>query len=129
MRENELLGEIGNIIRQADALPSALTRIQSLLASHCGAALLIVRPASSEAVLPSVSAVYDFLESRLYPVRSLCMAPVNPGGRPAATLIACIGTWGAPGDLLSRVTNYVGGQLSELALRLALPSIEYAEAA
>ncbi|MDQ1473694.1 MAG: hypothetical protein QOJ99_5174, partial [Bryobacterales bacterium] len=125
----ELLGEIGNVIRHADDLPSALTRIQSLLASHCGGALLIIRPASSGAVLPAVPAVYAFLESRQYPFRGLYMAPVNSGGRAVGTLLACIGTWGAPGDLLARITVFVGQQLTALARRLALPSIEYAEAA
>src|SRR6266851_4481291 len=129
MKENELLSEIGNIVRHADGIPSALTRIQSLLASHCGGALLIIRPASPGAVLPAVPAVCEFLESRQFPFRGLYMAPLNSGNRAEGTLVACLGTWSVPGDLLRRITNFVGQQLTDLARRLALPSIEYAEAA
>ena len=129
MKENEVLLEIGNIARLADGIPSALTRIQTLIAAYCGGALLIVRPASSGPVLPETPAVCEFLESRQFPFRGLYMTPLNAGHRAAGTLVACIGTWGVPGDLLRRIAGFIGQQLTSLARRLALHSLDYAEAA
>src|SRR5438270_7181110 len=115
MKENELLSEIGRIVRSADGLGPALRRVQALIAGQYGGALLIIRPVSSGTSLPPAPALYDFLESREFPFRALYTAPLNPGNRAAGTLVACIGTWGAQADLLRRVTNFVGQQLTDLA--------------
>ncbi len=129
MQEKELLREIAEVVRLADDIPAALTQVQSLLANTCGGALLIVRPVTAGAVLPETPAVCEFLESRRFPFRGLYMTPLNSGHRAAGTLVACIGTWGVPGDLLRRIATFVGQQLTDLARRLALPALEYAEAA
>ena len=130
MQERELLKEIGSLVRESDGLQSALRRMQALIANECGGALLIIRPESSATTAISAApAVCEFLESRQYPFRGLYVAPVSAGSRTVGTLVACIGTWGVPGELLRRITTYAGEQLSALARRLALPALEYAEAA
>ncbi|MCU1326753.1 MAG: hypothetical protein JWN34_2123 [Bryobacterales bacterium] len=130
MKEKELLREIGSLVRESDGLNSALSRVQTLIASECGGALLILRPeASATTAISAAPAVCEFLESRVFPFRGLYVAPVSAGNRAKGTLVACIGTWGVPGELLHRITTFAGQQLTELARRLALPSLEYAEAA
>jgi hypothetical protein len=128
MKEHELLKEIGRIVRDAKTLTAALRRVQTVLADHCGGALLIIRPEAPGSAISTAPAVCDFLESRQYPVRGFYAAPLNYGARAAGTFIACIGTWGVPCDLLRRVTNFAGQQLADLARRLALPTLEYVEA-
>jgi len=125
VKEPEILREIDHIVGIADGIQSALTQIQALLARYCGEALLIIRPAEPGPVLPGTSAAFEFLESREFPFRGLYMAPLRAGNRNAGTLIICIGTWGVPGDLPRRITNYLGQRLSTLASS----SMEYAEAA
>jgi len=128
MKEKELFREIVRIAHDADGLTPALARIQSLLASEWGKALLIIRPASPAAVTSLPPAVSNFLDSRDFPFRGLYIAPLLSGTETAGTLVACIGTWNAPTDTLRRITNFASQQLIDLARRLALPRLEYAEA-
>ncbi|HXJ43895.1 MAG TPA: hypothetical protein VNH18_31710 [Bryobacteraceae bacterium] len=128
MKEDELLHEIVRIVRDADGMNVALGRIQHLLASEWGGALLIIRPSLTKSTISIPPAVSGFLESQEFPFRGLYVAPVNTGARAAGTLVACIGTWGAPREIFRRVTNFAGQQLTDLANRLSLREIEYAEA-
>jgi hypothetical protein len=129
MKEQELLKEIARIVREADSLAAALRLIQSLLATHCGGALLIIRPEAPGSAISAAPAVCAFLESKQFPLRGFYAAPLNYGSRATGTFVACIGTWAVPCDLLRRVTNYAGQQLAELARRLAVPALEYVEVA
>jgi hypothetical protein len=129
MKENELFREIVRIVRDENGLSAALHRIQSLLASEWGGAILIIRPASAAAAVSFPPAICEFLESREFPFRGLYTAPLQSGTLSQGTLVACIGTWGVSGEILRRVTNFAGQQLTDLARRLSLPALEYAEAA
>src|SRR4051812_28180904 len=102
MKQNELFQEIVRIVGDADGLSAALHSIQSLLAAEWGGAILIIRPASSALSFPHN--VCEFLESRDFPFRGLYTAPLKTGAASAGTLVACIGTWGTPGEVLRSVT-------------------------
>ncbi|MEO8660130.1 MAG: hypothetical protein ABI693_16795 [Bryobacteraceae bacterium] len=128
MKEKELFREIVRIAHDAGGLNDALHRIQSLLATEWGGALLVIRPASTSKVTSFPPVVSSFPESRDFPFRGLYVAPLRSGNETAGTLVACIGTWGAPTDTLRRITNFASQQLIDLARRLALPRLEYAEA-
>jgi hypothetical protein len=129
MKERELLSEIVRITRDAEGLGLALRQLQNLLATEYGGALLILRPASGSPATAASPHISEFLESRNFPFRGLYTAPVAGARRHAGTLVACIGAFGAPGDLLRRVTAFAAEQISDLARRLALPALEYTEAA
>jgi len=127
MNERELLTEIVRIARHADGLTPALRQIQTLIAKEYGGALLMIRPPAPGAALAS-PAVHDFLEAKDFPFRGLYTAPLTTRRRDTATLVACIGTWGAPGEILRRIVTFAGEQLTELARRLSLHTLDYAEA-
>jgi hypothetical protein len=128
MKERDLLKEIGRIAGEAESLTAALGNVQTLLADQCGGALLIIRPEGPSAAISAAPAVCAFLESRQFPVRGFYSTPLHCGAV-VGTFVACIGTWGVPCELLRRVTNFAGQQFAELARRLAMPILEYVEAA
>jgi hypothetical protein len=129
MKNNEQFDEIIRIVRESDSLSAALKRIQSFLASAWGEALLIIRPASMASAVSLPAGISAFLESRNFPFRGMYTAPLQTGTLSHGTLVACIGTRGAPRETLCRVTNLVGQELTGLLRRLALPVLEYTEAA
>ena len=130
MQEQELIAEIVTIGRSADELDSALRRMQALLATEFGDALLAVRPAVEPATLHNSPAIKAFLESRDFPVRSLFTSAL-PGrkGRKSGMLLACVGSWDAPSDMLRRITNCIAEQIGDLALRSSPRSARFIEAA
>ncbi len=129
MKEKELLGEIENVVRNAEGLTSALTRIKALIGAYCGGAVLAIRPESFGRATSTPPPVLELLESREFPFRGLYFAPVSYGSGPIHTFIACLGTWGISADSLRRITTFTAQQLSELISRLGIPVTEYAEAA
>lgn len=134
MKQNEIFRQISRIVHDADCLSAALSGIRAILATEWGGAVLIIRPASTAQGNSFPPAISEFLESREYPFRGLYTAPLRNGARTAGTLVACIGSFylgssQAFGDSLRAVTDYAGNQLADLARRLALPALEYAEAA
>ena len=118
MNERELMSEIGGIARLAHSLDEAVTRIESLLAHEIGSATLTLQPVQNRSPFLAGTGVSRFLESREFPFRGLYTAPLVKGDRPRGMLIACFGTWGAPGDLLQRATAYTAEQLGTLLGRV-----------
>ena len=118
MNEHELMSEIGGIARLAHSLDEAVTRIESLLAHEIGSATLTLQPVQNGSPFLAGTGVSRFLESREFPFRGLYTAPLVKGDRPRGMLIACFGTWGAPGDLLQRATAYTAEQLGTLLGRV-----------
>jgi len=116
MNERELIAEIGGIVRAANSLDEAVGRVESLLSREIGAATLQVRLLQSGSPVFAGTGVSQLLESRAFPFRALYTAPLR-GDRPRETLLACFGTWDAPGELLQRVTAYTAEQLGTLLQR------------
>src|SRR4051794_715263 len=129
MKEKALSREIARIAQDADSLSAALNRIQFLLAAEWGGALLIIRPVRAASTAPFPPKVCEFLDSRDFPFRGLYTAPLETGAASAGTLMACIGSWGAPGEAHRTIANFAGQQLTYVLRRLAIPLPEYAEAA
>src|SRR5580698_4550539 len=119
MNERELISEIGGIARLAHSLDEAVTRIERLLAREIGSATLLLRPVQHGSPLLAGTGVARFLESREFPFRGLYTAPLVKGDRPRGMLVACFGSWGAPGDLLQRATAYTAEQLGTLPGRVS----------
>ncbi len=120
MNERELISEIGGIARLSHSLDEAVSRIESLLAHEIGSATLTLQPVQNGSPFLSGTGVSRFLESREFPFRDLYTAPlVKARDRPRGILIACFGTWGAPGEMLQRATAYTAEQLGTLLGRVS----------
>lgn len=116
INERQLISEIGGIIRRAGSVEEAVARIEGFLAPEIGSVTLLLRPLDGSRL--NEVAVSRFLESREFPFRGIYTAPLVAGGRSRATLVACFGTWGAPGELLRRATASIAKDLGSLASRL-----------
>jgi hypothetical protein len=112
MNERQLISEIGGIARRAASVEEAMARMEGLLGREVGAATLLLRPAGGGL---NESAVSGFLESREFPFRGVYTAPL---AEQSQSLVACFGSWGAPGDLLKRATASIAKDLSTLTGRL-----------
>jgi hypothetical protein len=116
INERQLISEIGGIVRRAGSVEEAVTSIQRFLGPEVGSVTLLLRPVGSNQFREG--AVSKFLESREFPFRGVYTAPLVADGQSRATLIACFGTWGAPGELLRRTTASIARDLGALAGRL-----------
>lgn len=115
--ETHLLTEITGVARIAGSLEEALRRMEALLAGEIGAATLSVRNGASAAPLLASGTLSRFFESKEFPFRGIYTAPLAEGGRPAVTLVAVFGAWGAPGDFLRRATAHAAAQLARFVPR------------
>jgi hypothetical protein len=113
MNERQLISEIGGIARCAGSVEEALAGMESLLGREIGSATLLLRPLGGSRL--NESAVSNFLESREFPFRGIYTAPLLEQGQ---SLVACFGSWGAPGDLLRRATASIARDLGTLAGRV-----------
>jgi hypothetical protein len=112
--ERNLIPVINSLSRQAKSLDEAIELFQSLLAGEVGGATLLVDPAE-EGISPGTGkTVAAFMESRQFPFRGLYTAPLTVGSRRVGKLIACFGSFGAPGKSLPEVTAQIARQLSEI---------------
>jgi hypothetical protein len=114
--ERQLISEVGGIVRRAVSVEEALARIENFLGPEIGSVTLLLRPLGSSRF--NEGAVSSFLESREFPFRGVYTAPLVPKGQSRATLIACFGTWGAPGEILRRATASIARDLGALAARI-----------
>jgi hypothetical protein len=121
MNERQLISEIGGIARRAVSVAEAVSGIESLLRRAIGSATLLLRQVDGGRL--NETAVSDFLESREFPFRGVYTAPLVEEGNSRATLVACFGSWGAPGELLRRATVSIARDLSTLSGRLRLPAV------
>lgn len=114
MGTEDLIPVIDNISRQAKSVDEAIELFESLLAGEVGGATLLVDPVE-EGISPGMGkTVTAFLESRQFPFRGLYTAPLTVGSRKVGKLIACFGSFGAPGKSLPEVTAHIATQLSEI---------------
>jgi hypothetical protein len=114
MSDKELFLEIGRITSSAHTVDEAIKHTQSLLGNEVGHAVLFVRPIHAGASLFSETEIREFLDSREYPFRGIYTSYITTNGEDVAILIACFGSWGAPGDLLRRATEEISIQLASL---------------
>jgi len=118
MRESELLADLGEIAGAADSVGEALQAMEALLSDQLGSAILILRgPAEDLTSQRQGFSVAGFLESRDFPFRGVYSERIESGGRPAGTLLACFGTWGAPSQLLRAATVQAAKQIGALLRR------------
>jgi hypothetical protein len=112
--ERNLIPVINSLSRQAKSVDEAIELFQSLLAGEVGGATLLVDPVR-EGISPGTGkTVAAFMESRQFPFRGLYTAPLTVGSRKVGKLIACFGSFGAPGKTLPEVTAHIARQLSEI---------------
>jgi hypothetical protein len=128
MREKEFFTEITRIGDCAHTLRDATERIQSMLAAEIRGASLLV---GSQPLSPSIfqeEIVTRFLESREYPFRGVYTATVRGRQGRDGCLVACFGSWGAPGDLLQRISTHIADSLGILlrTSRIYFPAREEA---
>jgi hypothetical protein len=112
--ERNLIPVINRLSRHARSVDEAIELFESLLAGEVGGATLLVDPVE-EGISPRTGeTVAAFMESRQFPFRGVYTAPLTVGARKVGKLIACFGSFGAPGKLLPQVTAHVARQLSEI---------------
>jgi hypothetical protein len=112
--ERNLIPVINGLSRQARSVDEAIELFESLLAGEVGGATLLVDPVE-EGISPGTGkTVAAFMESRQFPFRGLYTAPLTVGTRKVGKLIACFGSFGAPGRSLPEVTAHIARQLSEI---------------
>ncbi len=114
MREQDLFSEITRIGNTAATLKQATEQIEALLAAEVGAAALVVRPYPLNASIFREEMVSQFLESPDYPFRGIYTASVKTGQGRDGCMAACFGSWGAPGELLQRISAHIAKSLGEL---------------
>jgi hypothetical protein len=122
--ERNLIPAINSLSRQAKSADEAIELFQSLPAGEVGDATLLM-DAVEEGVSPDTGkTIAAFMESREYPFRGLYTAPLTVGSRKAGRLVACFGSFGAPGKSLPQLTAHIARQLSEIlgrTIRAVLP--------
>ena len=112
--ERNLIPVINSLSRQAKSVDEAIELFQSLLAGEVGGATLLVDPVE-EGISPGAGeTIAAFLDSRQFPIRGLYTAPLTLGSRKVGNLVACFGSFGAPGKSLPEVTAHIAKQLSEI---------------
>jgi hypothetical protein len=114
MKESQLLADLGEISRAANSVHDALKGMEALLSERIGIAMLILRGAHEDSSAASGFSVARFLESREFPFRGVYSEKVERRGKHAGTLLACFGTWGAPGKLLRAATAHAAKQIGAL---------------
>jgi hypothetical protein len=93
---------------------------QSALAERIGSAALTV-DLSDGGMSPSLArSTPEFMDSREFPFRGMYTAPLAVGSRKVGRLVACFGTFGAPGKILPELTAHVARQLVEILRRTSL---------
>ena len=108
MSEKELTRESKRIIRGSTVLDQALEHLRILLSAEVGDVTLFIVWAGSQPSVFSDAKVLSFLESRVFPSRGVYTAPVGT----AATLVACLGSWGSPVHYVQSLIASIGTQLS-----------------
>lgn len=114
MKEIELLAGLGKVSRAANSVHDALKGMEALLSERIGTATLILRGVSEDSSAAAGFSVASFLESREFPFRGVYSERVERSGKPAGTLLACFGTWGAPSHLLKAATAQAAKQIGAL---------------
>jgi hypothetical protein len=114
MRESELLADLREIAGGVNSAIDALKGMEALLSERLGTATLILKSAGDDPSAASGFSVAGFLESREFPFRGVYSEKVERAGKPAGTLLACFGTWGAPSGLLRAVTAQAAKQIGAL---------------
>ena len=127
--EKNLIPVIDRLSRQARSADEAIELFQSLLAGEVGEATLLM-DVVDEVVSPNTGkTIAAFMESRQFPFRGLYTAPLTVGSRKVGRLVACFGSFGAPGKSLLEVTAHVARQLSEILGRTSRAILPRTEAA
>jgi hypothetical protein len=115
--ERNLIPVISMLSRQSKSVDEALGLFQSALAGEIGDAALLIDSLEG-GISPSVAkSTAAFLDSRQFPFRGLYTAPMTVGNRKIGRLVACFGSFGAPGKSLPALTSHVARQLSDILSR------------
>jgi hypothetical protein len=127
--ERDLIPVLDRLARQSQSVDEAIELFQAVLASEVGGATLIT-DSSEEGISPQVARfIAKFMDSREFPFRGLYFAPLLVGNRRVGRLIACFGSFGAPGKALPQLTAHIAQQLSEILGRTSRRLNEHPEAA
>jgi hypothetical protein len=112
--ERDLVDVISRLSRQSKSVDEAVELLRAALASKVGGATLLLDPLD-EGISPAIAkSTAAFMDAREFPFRGLYTAPLTVGKRRVGRLVACFGSYGAPGPLLPRLTAHVAQQLSEI---------------
>lgn len=112
--ERNLIPAISSLSRRAKSADEAIELFQSLLAGEVGEARLLMDVVDEGVSPQTAETIASFLESRQYPFRGLYTAPLTVGSRRIGRLVACFGSFGAPGKSLPDITAHVARQLGEI---------------
>lgn len=115
--EKNLAPAISRLSHQTSSISEAVAQFQSLIADEIGGAALLVEPVKEGIPNPIAHSVSEFMESRRFPFRGLYTAPLMAGNRKVGRLVACFGSFGAPGNSLPKLTLHMARQLSDILSR------------
>ncbi len=127
--EREIIREISRIGHESTSVDEAVEVVQSLLATEIGGSTLLLDPAELGISSWAAKSVSEFLGSREFPFRGLYTAPLVVESKTSGRLIACFGSFEAPGESLQRLTAHIALQFGELLSRTHGEVISRAEAA
>jgi hypothetical protein len=127
--ETELIHEISRIGHESKSVHEAVEIVQSLLATEIGGSTLLLDPAELGISSWAAKSASEFLDSREFPFRGLYTAPLVVGNAAAGRLIACFGSFEAPGESLQRLTAHIAWQFGQLLARTHGEVNSHAEAA
>lgn len=112
MSEREFVREMNRIVRESSMLEEAIEKTRALFVAEIGETRLLVRPIVRNASILGETVfgdtvVREFLESRKFPFRGVYTAPLGEGG----VLIACIGSWGGPIEMIQSLVDHAAVRL------------------
>ncbi len=112
--EAELIPLIARLSHQSRSLEEAIELFQTALTGEIGDSILVVEPVNGGSSPLVGEVMARFMESRVFPFRGLYTAPLLVGNRKVGRLVACFGSFGAPGKALSGLTEHIAQQLGEI---------------
>jgi hypothetical protein len=123
--KTELITEITRLSRQSKSLEEAITLLQPALAGEIGGSTLLVEPIEEGVSFWAAKSIAGLMDSRVFPFRGLYTAPLMVGRTRVGRLVACFGSFAAPGITLSHLTAHIAQQLGEILGRTRGTPIRY----
>jgi hypothetical protein len=123
--ERELIAIITGLSRQSKSVEEAIRLFQTVLAAEIGGSTLLVEPVEEATSFWAAKSIAGLMDSRVFPFRGLYTQPLMVGSRKVGRLVACFGSFGASGTVLSRLTAHIAQQLGEILGRTRRTPIQY----
>ena len=115
--ERELMAAITRLARQSKGAEEAIGLFQAVLTAKIGDSTLLVEPVDERTSFWAAKSIAGLMDSRVFPFRGLYTAPLMVGSRKVGRLVACFGSFDAPGLTLSHLTAHIAHQLGEVLSR------------